>query len=176
MQRALFFTFFLSLLLTASSAEAYYTTNQDSFSLNGKIAVFVIDYAFGHATYDLTMPLAATRGLTTGDTSLGYEIRDAEGNPGKGSAVGIVLSDSSMTSYTYRVPKKSVGTFRMLVLYTRTDAEVGKSFHAQVTHLPFAFTNIQNLALNESELEHYKTPPVTLLQNSALRVTNVTVR
>jgi hypothetical protein len=167
---------FMALFISSPSiSEAYYTTAQEGFSVDGKTAVFVIDYAFGHENYDILMPLHAFTSKMENTDALTYKIETIDGDPATGKSYGIVLSDAKQENGMYRAPKGYRSTFRLLVLYTRGENEVGQSFRAHVTKLPFTFTGVRTLGLNESELEKYVTPYVTLDHGALIRVTGIKV-
>lgn len=150
---------------------AYFTTGSNSFSVNGVVAVFTIDYAFGHKKYGLTMPLVAERQSSSNESALLYDVVTEDGVSGKGRAYAVILSDSSITDETYRIEKGKSASFRLLTLYERTPEEAGKTFTLRVTRLPFAFTDVQNLGLTTPELSKYVTDPLTLLVSGSLKVT-----
>jgi hypothetical protein len=157
MSKYLYSLIFGLLLFTASPVHAYFTTNQQSFSVDGKVGVYVIDFAFGHEKHEISMPVQALRGTTTGQKALGFEMLSGNNEIGTGDAVAIVLSDLKHKNAMYTVPKGKKATFRLLMLYTYGEHETLDTFNAQVTHLPFAFRGVQDLYLNESELRAYTT-------------------
>jgi hypothetical protein len=169
------FIFILALIALfgsgVTSTYAYNTTLQEGFSVDGKTAVFVIDYAFGHETYELLMPLFATRGTEMKRGNVSYQVLDEDGQPGNGTAVGIVLSNARIENGVYVTPKEYLKEFRLLVIYTRAHDETGTSFRAQVTNLPFAFKGARELTLNESELRPYTTKLVPLSSKASIRAT-----
>ncbi len=162
--------------LVPSLGEAYFTTGSNQFSLDGKIGVFIIDYRFGHEKYDLTMPLHAVRGTTVDTTALTFDVVDESGNPGKGTAYGVILSEAPHAGGYYVTPKGSAHSFRLLVLYARDKTEGNKVFRTQVVGLPFAFKGVQELSLNESELKKYTTLPLPLLEGASIQVRSREVR
>ncbi len=153
------FTLFVGLLAFsgATDARAYNTTHQESFTVDGKTVVYVIDYAFGHEKYNLTLPMHAVHTHTTATDTLGYEVRTKDGVQGKGKAVGIVLSKAQLGNGVYTTKKGILTDFRLLVLYTIAPGEKVEDFSMNVTHLPFAFKGVQDLELNASELRAYTT-------------------
>ena len=168
------FPLFLGVLFfsSVSVSNAYFTTAQEEFTVDGKTAVFVIDYAFGHDSYALRMPQKTIRGAAQNRDALSYEILDENGTPGRGTAVGIVLSDAPVTKGAYLTPKGVAKKFRLLVLYTKAENETGTSFRAQVTNLPFAFSGSQELKLNEPELRSYTTALVPLHEGALIQITH----
>lgn len=157
MTRYLFSLVLGLLFFSAVPAHAYFTTNQQSFSVDGRIGVYVIDYAFGHEKHEISMPVHAFRSATTSQNALGFEMLTDSNEKGTGDAVAIVLSNLKQKDGMYTVPKGKKATFRLLMLYTYSENETPDTLHAQVTHLPFAFKGVQDLQLNESELRAYTT-------------------
>ncbi len=153
------FTLFVGLLAFggATDALAYNTTHQESFTVDGKTVVYVIDYSFGHEKYNLTMPMHAVNSNTTATNTLSYEIRTHDDAQGNGKAVGIVLSKAQLKNGVYTTKKGVLTDFRLLVLYTIAPGEKVEDFRMNVTHLPFAFKGVQDLELNASELRAYTT-------------------
>lgn len=153
------FTLFVGLLAFGGTQDvlAYNTTHQESFTVDGKTVVYVIDYAFGHEKYNLTMPMHAVNTHTTATNTLGYEVRTKDGIQGKGKAVGIVLSKAQLENSIYTTKKGVLTDFRLLVLYTILPGETAEDFSLHVTHLPFSFKGVQDLELNASELRAYTT-------------------
>ncbi len=170
MKSSLFVFVFILFSAIVLPAHAYTVTKTNAFSVDGRTAVFTIDYTFQHGTYNLVMPLKAERGSTASGTVLTYTIVNGSGQPGKGVAHGIVLSSSPLKNNTYVLPKGVRGDYRLLVLYTRTEDEATEPLMLQVTGLPFAFENVQPLSLNPSELASYKTDPIMLLNNGSNRI------
>lgn len=173
------FTFVLVALFSvgASTSEAYSTTAQEGFSVDSKTAVFVIEYAFGHESYELEMPFHAVRTNTsTRRDVLGFEVLTMDGKQGKGSAVGIVLSNTVLKNNQYVTPKGKSVKFRLLVLYTRSEDEVSDTFRTQVTSLPFTFKGERELQLNEFELRSYTTKLVPLTHGTPIRIMNTEVQ
>lgn len=162
--------------LAPLTGQAYFTTGTNQFSLDGNVGVFTIDYRFGHEKHNLTMPLHAVRGTTEDATALTYEVLDEDGNPGKGTAYAVVLSEAPLKEGVYETPKGFAQTFRLLVLYTRDATEGNKAFRVAVTHLPFAFTGVQNLSLNTSELRKYTTTPLLFLQGVRVEVRSAEIK
>ena len=171
MNRSIFSLFLgLALFFVATPTYAYFTTNQEEFTVNGKTAIYTIDFAFGHGKYDIAIPVEAQRTSSPTLNALGYEVLDTEGTSGNGTTVGIVLSSAKIVDGMYIVPKGKKVSFTLLTLYTRTETEAGKFFKTQVTSLPFAFFGVQNLALNQSELKAYSTKFVPLITVSNIRI------
>jgi hypothetical protein len=176
MKRYIFALFVCALfMIETSTTQAYFTTAQEAFTVDGKTAVFVIDYAFGHEDYDILMPMRAFTTKMSGADALTYKITTLDGDPARGKAYGIVLSDAKLVKGMYLAEKGFRSTFRLLVIYTRGENEVGTSFRAQITKLPFTFKGVRELGLNPSELEKYVTPYVTLDQGALIRVSGVRV-
>jgi hypothetical protein len=166
---ALIFTF----LIGPTQTHAYLTTGQQAFTVNGETAVFLIDFTFGHGKYDLELPLRAQRSSSAASTStLQFDVLNADNEPGKGTALGIVLGDTRHTSSLYTIPRGKKENLRLLVLYTRTPDEDGMSFRTQVTELPFSFKGVQSLQLNPSELTHYVTNPLPLKKGLGIETTS----
>lgn len=176
MKRYIFALFVCALFtLSVQGAQAYLTTNQAAFTVDGKTAVFVIDYGFGHEKYDILMPMHAFTPKMNSIDGITYKITTIDGDPARGNSYAIVLSDVKHENGMYIAPKGFRSNFRLLVLYTRGENEVSSSFRTEVTKLPFAFKNVRSLGLNPSELEKYVTPYVTLDQNALVRVTGFEV-
>jgi hypothetical protein len=149
---------------------AYTVTDTNVFSIDSQTGVFIIDYAFKHDSHTLTMPLRAVRGTTTDDSALVYEVFDHNGLRGKGTAYAVVLSKTKIHDGSYSMNKGVRGDFRLLVLYTAHPSETGLTFSTHVTKLPFAFTGIQTLFLNPSELTHYTAGPILLLNGPTIQI------
>jgi hypothetical protein len=152
------------------------TTDTNQFSVDGNVGVFTIDYRFGHEKHDLTMPLRAVRKESDDATALTYDVVDGEGRSGKGKAYAVILSDAPLKNNHYMTLKGFAHTFRLLVLYERDPSEANMFFRAQVTALPFAFTNVQNLSLNDSELRKYTTEPLPLLKGVSVQIKSSEIR
>ncbi len=160
------FFFLLSLLVLSmpSHVGAYFTTGQNEIELDDGSALFLIEYTFGHKKYDLHMPVLATsESDAVSSLALVFDVRDEGGNSALGSSRGIVLSGATLSAGPkYVVRKGDVGTFLLFVLFTPEKSEPEKKYQLQVTHLPFSFNGKQDLKLNPSELEYYKTDLLAL--------------
>ncbi len=145
-----------------TTSHAYFTTNQDAFTVNGTVGVFVIDFSFGHEKHEVHIPVSAQRDSTHTSGALAYEVMDADGVSGRGSSVGIVLSDAEIVNGEYIIPKGVSQSFRLLALYSKAPADKETGFRTTVTHLPFSFNGTRSLQLNPSELQYYATKLVSL--------------
>lgn len=152
-----------ALLGVGAVAQAYETTNQSAFTVDGHLGVFLIQYSFGHGSYSLHMPLISEHTALKKNEVLSYEIYDdSEGEPAKGTATAIILSPAKVTDGEYVVPKGFKLPFTFLVFFTPSEDNLGDTYRLQVKHLPFSFNGTQNQMLNQSELERYTTEPLTL--------------
>jgi hypothetical protein len=141
---------------------AYVTTGQQAFTVDGKIGVYAIQYTFGHQNHDIYIPINATRGLSTSNNSLSYEITHTDTTTGQGKSVAIVLSTAPIENHMYHIKKGHVESFTLLVLYTHDQNESSQEFMMHVTNLPFNFDGTYQLHLNPSELQYYVTKPLYL--------------
>ncbi len=150
----------LSCAFLPAEGEAYFTTDQDAFTVNGKTGVYTIEFAFGHDKHDIYIPAKALHGSTAVRNALSYELVDKNGGLASGTAVGIVLSSLPVRDGMYRIPKGKAARFTLLVLYTppMNDGD----YRAQVTSLPFTFDGATKLQLNPSELQYYTTDYLSL--------------
>lgn len=140
------------------TTQAYFTTGQRVIKLNDSSALFLIDFVFGHEKHEVHIPLAAHNGTGTSPYSLSYSVLDKSGEIAEGTAAGIVLSEAPLqTSGMYIVPKNMAKKFTLAVFYKNVAAEQKQRYHLQVNHLPFMFDGSQQLQLNPSELESYRT-------------------
>lgn len=151
-------------VLAVQPGHAYETTAKQAFTLDGKTAIFLIEFAFGHENHEIHMPLSARAGNAETPTSLSYVIYDDEGEAAKGLTTGIVLSSAPYRKGMYVTPRGHKIPFTLLVAYTPSEDENQNAFRAEVTHLPFSFDGIQQLKLNPSELQYYTTEFVSLEQ------------
>lgn len=144
-------------------ASAYFTTSQQAIDLGNGTGLFLIQYKFGHSDHTIDLPLFAERGDAAKNSVVSYEVYDGDNAVAPGTAVGIVLSDASLieTGF-YRTPKGVSHSFTLVVFF-RPDENIslGK-YNLQVTHLPFVFDGAQQLQLNPSELQYYKTDRLKL--------------
>lgn len=177
MKKIIFFAFVaLILSITTPTAEAYHTTAQNAFTVNGRTGVYTITFVLGHQKHDVYVPVSAFSDNTANDsTHLSYALKDTNGNSSTGSNVGIVLSSLKIQNGMYRISKGTGATFTLLVLYTPQNAEMNTSRALQVTNLPFNFDKAEQLKLNPSELEYYVTPSLFLGEKVSITVSNPTI-
>jgi hypothetical protein len=149
-----------SVITTAHSVEAYQTTGQEAFTVDEHTGVYVINFAFGHGKYDISIPVHAGRSTEKSDTSVSYDVL-SNTEETSGSSTGIILSDAPLRDGMYVVPKGKMMNFTLLVFYT-PKSTVATEYHLAVTHLPFSFNGTQQLRLNPSELKYYQTESETL--------------
>jgi hypothetical protein len=146
--------------ISAPTTHAYVTTGQGAFTVDGKTAVYTINFVFGHKNYDVYIPMHAFSGDATSTHTLTYTFKSTADPLLQHKSVGIVLSSAHMQDGMYVVKKGTQSTFTLLVLDTPTKHGAGADSALAVTYLPFTFNRIQQLQLNPSELEHYVTPAV----------------
>ncbi len=143
------------------SGEAYFTTDQDAFTVNGKTGIYTIEFKFGHSKHDVYIPVKAIQGGDPVRNALSYELIGKDNGLAKGTAVGIVLSSLPLEDGMYRIPKGKAARFTLLVIYTAQNNE-DADFRAHVTSLPFMFGTDLKLQLNPSELKYYTTEYLSL--------------
>lgn len=150
-------------ILSTQGAAAYFTTDQNAFTVDNTTAVFTIDFSFGHASHDITIPVSAQpMSLVENKTStLGYTITATDGKPAQGRMMGIVLSDAQVSNGFYKIKKGESAAFTLLVLFV-PDTKEARTYAASVSQLPFTFDGKQNLYLHPSELKYYTTPELSL--------------
>lgn len=156
------FMILLAVFVDTSTAFAYFTTKQEAFTVNQKYAVFLIDFSFGHADHSITIPLLASTTETRATTSLSYQVLNSTESVAQGAVTGIVIGDVPLAHGVYMVPKGKAGHFTLLAVYTKSPIEPSGAFHMSVSGLPFTFDGTQELQLNPSELQYYRTPSVPL--------------
>jgi hypothetical protein len=140
------------------TAHGYFTTGQDAYSPTGDVGLFVIDFTFGHAKYDMALPMHAVKTFDTkSTTTLQFEILNSEHKRASGTVTAFVLSEADQEHGMYVVRKGKKEEFRLVALYTRTNEEAGGLFRAQVTQLPVSLIGFEDLKLNPKELVHYTT-------------------
>ncbi len=145
-----------------NTASAYFTTGQEAFTVDNKMAVFTIDFSFGHKNHDVSIPVRAVFSeLTTRNNELSFVVRDKNDDLAPGMVEAIVLSDIPVSKGFYVIPKGKSATFTLLVIYKPTSTTTD-SYTMQVTGLPFRFDTDKELSLNPSELQYYKTPALPL--------------
>ncbi len=155
---------FLFLGAIPTSADAYFTTAQNAFTVDNKTGVFTIDFAFGHKNYDVYIPVHAIHGGVLSSNKLSYVVKDTDNAIARGSSVGIVLSNARVKDGMYIIPKGTSATFRLLVIFTKDTTAAADAYTLTITHLPFRFNGTQQLKLNPSELQYYVTKPLSLLK------------
>ena len=148
-----------ALFLLTGEAQAYTTTDQQAFTLDGTMGVYFIEYAFGHESHDIHMPFMSEHSEERHESALSYAFYDDEGERAGGNVTAIILGNVPIADGEYVIPKGSVGTFTLLVFFT---PESDGDYRLQVTELPFSFNGTQELQLNPSELQYYQTEPLTL--------------
>lgn len=152
----LFFSF-------TTSAHAYFTTAQKEIRLSDGSGLFLIEYSFGMAKYEVYMTPFAQRSLTTDTKMVSYEILNEKNEVVAGKAVGIVLSDTMLNKdIQYVVSKNASKKFTLAVFFTPDKKNTGEKYRLHVTYLPFKFDGTQQLQLNPSELEKYTTKGIAL--------------
>lgn len=166
---------FLFLGAIPASADAYFTTAQNAFTVDNQTGVFTIDFAFGHKNYDVYIPVHAVRSGTPSLSELSYTIQRGNNETVKGSSVGIVLSGAHVKNGMYVIPKGTSATFRLLVIFTKDSVDTGNAYTLTVTHLPFSFNGTQQLKLNPSELQYYATKPLVLGGHMGVSVRDIKV-
>ncbi len=147
-------------------ANAYFTTNQESFTVDGKTNVYTINFEFGHAKHDIYIPVHANNSYDAKTDALSYALHDADGKTLARNTVAIVLSNAPTKDGMYVVKKGTKRSFTLLVIETPTPGVTGaqRDTKLQVTHLPFNFDGKQQLQLNPSELTYYVTNGVDILK------------
>ena len=163
--KAYYSLFILSFLFVVfpHTTEAYLTTKQEAFSVDGTTGVFSIEYRFGHQNRSIHMPLHPTNSESSFDHYLSYSIYDDEGEHAQGDITSIILSNADIVGDEYVVKESTLRTFTLLVIFTPNDENLGTEYHLQVEHLPFTFDGTGKQRLNQSELQYYKTERLTLL-------------
>ncbi len=152
----------VALMAQATVVEAYLTTDQNAFTINGKVGIYTIDFRFGHGSHDVYIPVTAMHTSVKTPGVLSYQIVDEELEVAKGTSVGIVLGNAKIKNGMYVVPKGKSVTFTLLTFYVPNAEETETQFRTQVTELPFGFDGTQELQLNHSELQYYTTELLTL--------------
>lgn len=158
--------FFLSFIIfTPSNAHAYFTTHQEARSLGNQTGLYLIEFKFGSPEHQVHMPIMAQNTTATNSTMVSYEILNEDDDVvTTGTAMGIVLSNASLDSdgTMYVTPKGFLKTFTLAVFFTPEKSDANKKYRLQVTYLPFNFDGTQQLKLNPSELQYYKTKLISL--------------
>jgi hypothetical protein len=150
-------------LSTPFSSNAYFTTDQDAVVIPPNAVLFSIDYAFGHKSRTVGLPLHAQMTDLPSNDSVSYLIYDENGAVVRGKAVGIVLSDAKLLhSGSYKIEKGVSKKFTLYSVFIPDVYVAGAKYRLQVTNLPFTFNDTQELQLNPTELKYYTTPFVTL--------------
>lgn len=156
-----FALFSVAILLVPQVGFAYFTTDQEAFTVNGKVGIYTIDFAFGHEKHEIRIPVRAVRGGLSEHSSVRYELSNGTESVMGGTAVGIVLSDARIEDGMYVIPKGVSERFTLLVIYT-APAGVKSKYELAVSYLPFTFDRTQQLQLNPSELVYYTSPSLSL--------------
>lgn len=100
----------LSLLIVACAtplyAEAYVTTGSAAKRVTETTALYYIDFAFGHKTKDLYLPVQAVRSSTAAAAdALSFQLfEDGEDMVTNDSARGMVISDTELRGTYYHIP------------------------------------------------------------------------
>lgn len=156
---ATFVALLIGALMATSPAYAYTTTGQTAFTVDGKMGVYVIDFAFGHEKYDVHIPVAAKNTDTTDAHAISYRLLTRENVPSTEASFGIVLSSAKIVNGEYVIEKGVRMPMRLLII--TTGERKNEDLRAQVTHLPFSFDGKKQLSLNPTELQYYTTGYVT---------------
>lgn len=154
--------FSLAFFVFPVSSHAYLTTDQNAFTLDDKMGIFLIDFSFGHQDHDVHIPVQAKFTAQKTTNSLSYSLYDDEDETAIGTATGIVLSNAPYKNGVYVVPAGSNASFTLFVAFSKGEKETESQFRAEVTNLPFSFSGTQQLQLNPSELKYYITDFLTL--------------
>lgn len=142
---------------------AYFTTDQHAESLNQKSVLFTIDYTFGVEKHNIHMPVLTSMGENKSTTTASYVIVNEAGEAVEGTATGIIFSKAKLQKNgMYEVRKGIANSFTLAVIFTPTEHPSTHSYHLQMTNLPFNFDGTQQLQLNPSELQYYKTKSITI--------------
>ena len=160
-------------LVIPEATHAYFKTGESSFTVDGKTAIYALEYTFGHNSHEILMPVIARNTTEKSNTELSYEILDNKGELAKGTTLGVILSDAKIKNGMYVIPKGKSMKFTLLTFYTKGADETDTGFRTQVTNLPFSFDGKLQLGLNPSELQYYTTKLIGL--GTGIGVTGVTV-
>jgi len=146
----------LVFLATSSTSLAYFTTNQSAVRVTDTTSIFMIEYKFGHGSYEIRMPVLTERKNGVSDNKVLYNFYNEDNEVlDAGNATGIVLSDAEVLDGMYVIPKGKSKTLTLLVIF---ENQTPDDVRLQVEYLPFQFNNTQHLRLNPSELQYYTTP------------------
>ncbi len=156
--------FFVLTFTFVTPANAYFTTGQESFTVDGKTNIYTIDFEFGHAKHDIYIPVHANNTHDAKTNALSYALHDTDGKTLNSNTVAIVLSSAPVQDGMYFVKKGTKRSFTLLVIETPGTASAHNGSKLQVTHLPFNFDGKQQLQLNPSELKYYVTNSVDSLK------------
>lgn len=148
--------------LNFNHAHAYFTTSQKEIDLKNGSGLFLIDYAFGTKKHSIQLPIQASDTANKQSDTIEYAILDKDGNVARGKTSAIALSHAKISKNGYyAIDKSSVQRFTLAVFFTPETKDSGE-YRLQVTSLPFTFDGTQQLQLNPSELQYYKTKLLSL--------------
>jgi hypothetical protein len=168
MKTRIFSVLLFALVLTVPFVgHGYVTTDQSALRISDSMALFGIEYMFGHEKYDFYMPVRAERNQPFGtkNNHIGFEVRkNGEVLESEGKAFGVVIANMPFTTDEYY--KISAGSARKMTLYVVLEADKDEetaNYQIAVTDLPFyRGVNRDYMHLNEVELRNYTSPSKSL--------------
>lgn len=145
-----------------SVSQAYFTANQEAFTLDSTVAYYTVSFKFGHEDHDVYIPINTFRDIKATNTALTYKIYDTNKESVDGTGVAIVLSNARVVDGMYKVSAGRQETFTLFASFTPEKIETDGEYRLEVTSLPFRFDESQQLRLNPSELQYYTTKYIML--------------
>lgn len=154
--------FAVFLLLPISALNAYETTDQAAVQVTSTSAIYLIEFEFGHGDHDIHIPVRAHDSTERSRDFLSYRfVNDDDERIENVRSAGIVLSDTPIEDGNYVIPEGERRTLTLLVVASAEDIST-TPMSAHVTSLPFSFDGEEELQLNPSELQYYRTPAVVM--------------
>ena len=167
--KKIFLVAIIALFITPQAVDAYTSTSQKAYRVNDTTALYYIDFVFGHNDHPIEIPVLAKRNQKHGEgtKTLGYSLlKNGLKAKNIGTTRAVVISNGTKISNArYQVPQGEAKKFTLaVILNTKTDLDKA-DYSILVTDLPFMLGN-QELRLNPSELQYYRTPEIELNESN----------
>lgn len=165
------------MFLMPAGAHAYVTTGQDAVRVTGSSAIYLIEFEFGHGDHEIHIPVFARDTDDASREFLSYGLFDDENRRVNGiTSAGIVLANAPIEDGRYIIPAGESRTLTLLVIASVPTEVPIANIYSEVTYLPFSFDGENELQLNPSELQYYRTPSLVLpIQVSIENISTVPV-
>lgn len=128
--------------------------------LSDTTALFTIDFTLSHKSFDIEVPIAASREVSYTDRTeiAGYALQsDTTDIPQITDANALILSNVAASGTKYLIEAGEEASFTMLILATFEEPVADASLRALVTKLPYTFNDTLT-SMHQNQLDELPMP------------------